>query len=120
MTPPATFALLRRIVDGEQTTVTADEAKAIHALVWDARQVADRARRARDVAVERAAELDQENVSLVAQVLAFERRMAVQALALASAVELLRAHDGDQRRYNPRGYRNAVRDFLSTLDASTG
>lgn len=117
---PSTFALLRRLVDGGGGSVTREEAKEIHALVWDARQVADRARRARDVAVERAAELDKENADLVAQVLAEERARCVQALALASAVELLRAHEGDQRRFNPRGYTNAIRDFLSTLPASTG
>ena len=110
------FAILRRLIDGGGGHVTADEAKALHALCWEARSEVARERRAREAADERAAELDRENANLVAQVLDEDRRAAVMNLALSTAVEYLRTmQDGDARRYNPRGLKATVADFLSTL-----
>ena len=100
---------LRAIVDGENVRLTPDDAKAIHAALWDARGDAARAERRGP----RIAELNAENDNLVAQVLAEERRACVLALELAEARELLRAHiDGDARRYNPKGLRATTAEYL--------
>lgn len=67
----AHFKALRAVIDGEATTLSVDDAKALHAALCDARS--------------RIVRLDAENDALVDQVLAEERR----SLALRLAVYLL-------------------------------
>lgn len=110
------FAILRRLIDGGGGHVTADEAKALHALCWEARSEVARERRAREAADERAAELDRENANLVAQVLNKDRRAAIINLTLSTATKYLHTmQNNNTRRYNPRGLKATVADFLSTL-----
>ena len=117
MTPPLPWHKLRAIVDGEDVRLTPDEAKAIHLALWNARSDEARAK----TNAPSVARLNAENDALVAQVLAEERRACVLALQLAEARELLRAHvDGDARRFNPRGLRRTVVDFLSTPETKSG
>ena len=109
MTVSLPWHKLRAIVDGEDVRITPDEAKAVHLALWKARSANARAK----TNAPSVAKLNAENDALVAQVLTEERRACVLALQLAEARELLHAHvDGDARRFNPRGLRRTVVEWL--------
>ena len=108
MTTP--YAVLKAVIDGERSTLTADEAKAIHAALWDARSLLAKATATAEAALLRAATLDAECAQLVSQVLSEERRAAVLALEVATAREILR--ECVESKHNPRRARAKAAAFL--------
>lgn len=100
---PSLYAKLRAIIDGDAVTLTPDDAKAIHAALWDARGTA-----------KRAAALDDENDRLVAGILAEERRAGLAEILRAEAVELVR--DGVAEINNPKRWRERATRWLKATD----
>jgi hypothetical protein len=84
------FALLRALVDGERSAVTRDEAKAIHAALWDARSAVAAAEQRAEIARARTAELDAENAKLVRQVVVADLRAEAQAAEIDELRDRLR------------------------------
>ncbi len=119
MTPtdPAAFAVLRALVDGERSAVTPDEAKAIHAMLWDARAAVAAAEQRAEIARARAVELDAECAKLVRQVVVTDLRIEAQR---AEIDELrLRLRKLAAAPHNPKRERAAALRLLGSHSTPT-
>lgn len=102
---PSIYAKLRAIIDGDVVTLTPDDAKTMHAALWDARGTA-----------KRAAALDDENNRLVAGILAEERRAVMAEILRADAIEIVRDGVNAAGAHNPARWRERAARWLNATD----
>jgi hypothetical protein len=114
---PTVFALLRALVDGERSVVTRDEAKVVHAALWDARSAVAAAEQRAESARARAAELDAENVKLVRQVVVADLRAEAQAAEIDELRDRLRRLA--DAPHNPKRERAAALRLLGSRSTPT-
>lgn len=101
------FGKLRAVVDGDACTFTPEEAKALHAELWDVR--------GRLASLERRnAALNAENNTLVAGILAEERRAVAAEIRRGEAEDLVR--QGVREIANPKRWRERASRWLAAQD----
>lgn len=109
--PSDVFAVLRAIVDGKPEALTAEQAKSIHAELWDNRQRLALLEQRIALANRKNEALNSENNQIVAQVVSEERRAVRLEIEKAECVALIA--DGIDEMHNPKRWRAKATAWLS-------